>query len=216
MNLDRMRGHPFVLGTVALTLMSWGCGQGIPGARALPPLPSSVRAEVTEIPYTVTGTTVAEIRLSLLTAATAALGTGPVGLHSARLTPRYSYGQQGSYCEITDLTIELESAIQVPRWRDRYAAGSTVIAMWDAYIRELRGHEYTHRENLYLQARDISRELYRIERPTCASMQSVVNSILVRIYDRYSQLNEEFDQENGTIAWPPREFEPPLPSSSSP
>ena len=208
-DLDRMQRHPFLFGTVVLILMSWGCGQGIPGARALPPLPSGVRADVTEIPYTVTGTTVAEIRLSLRTAATATLGSGPVGLHRGRFALRYSYGQNpgSGGCEITDLTIELESAIQVPRWTDRETADSTLVAMWDAYITELRGHEYTHREYLYRRARDISRELYRIERSTCASMESIVNSTIQRVEERYRRLNEEFDEENGIIAWPLREFE---------
>lgn len=204
MNLDRMRRQPFLLGAVALILMSWGCGQMM-GARALPPLPRGVKAEVWELPYIVTGTTVPEIRLSLRTAATAALGSGQVGLHTSRLRYSYRFGHQGIYCEMTDVTIDLESAIQVPRWTDREGADSTLVAMWDTYITALRGHEYTHREYLYRRARDISRELYRIKSPTCDSMQQRANSAIRLIDERYRKLNEHFDEESrGTLRWPPR------------
>ncbi len=205
MDLDRMRRLPFLLGAVTLILMSWGCGQMM-GARALPSLPRGVRAEVWEVPYIVTGTTVPEIRLSLRTAATAALGSGRVGLHRSRLRYSYRYRHQGTYCVMTSVTIELESAIQVPRWTDREAADSTLVAMWDTYITALRGHEYNHRQYLYRRARDISRELYRIKSPTCDSMQSRVNSTVQLIDDRYRELNEQFDEESrGTLTWPPRE-----------
>ncbi len=205
MDLGRMRRQPFLLGAVALILMSWGCGQMM-GARVLPPLPRGVTAKVSELPYIVTGTTVPEIRLSLRTAATAALGPGRVGLHRSRLDYSYRCGRQGIYRGMTDLTIELESAIQVPRWTDREAADSTLVAMWDTYITALRGHEYTHREYLYRRAKDMSQELYRIKSPTCESMQSRANSTVRLISDRYRQLNEQFDEESrGTVTWPPRE-----------
>lgn len=207
MDLDRMRRQPFLLGAVALILISWGCGQMM-GARALPPLPRGVTAQVSELPYIVTGTTVLEIRLSLRTAANAALGgpSGRVGLHRSRLRYSYRYRHQGIYCVMTSVTIELESAIQVPRWTDREAADSTLVVMWDTYITALRGHEYTHREYLYRRAREISRELYRIESPTCNLMQPRANSTVQLINDRYRKLNRQFDEESrGTLRWPPRE-----------
>ena len=58
---------------------------------------------------------------------------------------------------------------------------------------------------MYRRARDISRELYRIESPTCALMRQMANSTAARINDRYRQLNEQFDEDNGTITWPPSE-----------
>ena len=208
MDLDRARRLTFLLGAVAPILMLWGCGQSI-GARPippLPPLPRGVTAEVSELPYTVRGTSVEEILVSLRTAANAALGgSSRVGLHRSSVSLEYRYVQRGSYCEVTDVTIEVESAIQVPRWADRRAADSTLVRMWDTYITALRGHEYTHREYLYSQARDISRELYRIESPTCVSIESTVTSTIGRVNERYRRLNEQFDEENGTIAWPPRE-----------
>ena len=207
MDLDRMGRQPFLLGAVALILVSWSCGGQIMGARALRSLPRGVRAEVSEVQYIVTGTTEREILLSLRTAANAVRGSSrSVGLHRSNLRYSYRLGQQGNRCEMTSVTIELESAIQEPRWTDREAADSTLVAMWDAYITALRGHEYTHREYLYRRARDISRELYRIKKPTCDSMQSRANSTVQFINDRYRELNGQFDKESrGTLTWPPRE-----------
>ena len=184
-------------------LLQVGCGQSR-GVRALPPLPAGVTAEVSEVSYVVRGTTVPEIHLSLLTAANATLGS--VGFHRSRLNLEFGYRQQGRYCEITEVTIELESAIQVPRWTERGGAEFRVVTLWDRYIRAVRAHEYTHREHLYRRARDISQELYRIKSPTCASMESRVTSTTMRIDDRYRQLSEQFDEESrGTITWPPNE-----------
>ena len=186
-------------------LLQVGCGQSR-GVRALPPLPAGVTAEVSEASYVVRGTTVPEIRLSLLTAANVTMDSGTVGFHTSRLNLEFRYRQQGRYCEMTDVTIELESAIQVPRWTERGGADFRVVTLWDRYIRAVRVHEYTHREHLYRRARDISQELYRIKSPTCASMESMVTSTTMRIDDRYRQLSEQFDEESrGTITWPPNE-----------
>lgn len=191
------------LGAVVLVLTSWGCGGQRVGGRALPPLPLGVTARVSELPYIVMGTTVPEIRTSLRTAATEVLKSSHVDSHRARLDLSYRYGLQGVHCKMTWIAMEVESVIQVPRWTDREAADSTLVAMWDTYIAALRGHEHTHREYLYRRATDISRELYRIESPTCASMQEMANSTAARINDRYWRLNEQFDEDSGPITWPP-------------
>ncbi len=183
-------------------LLQVGCGQSR-GVRALPPLPAGVTAEVSEVSYVVRGTTVPEIHLSLLTAANATLGS--VGFHRSRLNLEFRYRQQGRYCEMTEVTIELESAIQVPQWSDLEEADSTLAAWWGTYITALRTHEDTHREYLYRQASDVARELYHIESPTCAMMPQTANTTMARIDDQYRQLNERFDRDNGTITWPPRE-----------
>ena len=189
----------------SLFLLQMGCGQSR-GTRPLPPLPAGVTAEVSEVSYIVRGTTVPEIRESLRAAATATLGADTVGLHRSRLNLEYAYTQQGSYCEMVEVTLELESAIQVPQWTERGRADFRVVAMWDRYIRAVRAHEYTHREHLYRRARDISQELYGIKSPTCASMQSKITSTTARINDRYSRLSKQFDEESRrTITWPPSE-----------
>ena len=126
MDLDRIGRQPFLLCAVALILALCGCSPYTMGARGLPVLPVGATAAVSEVPYVVTGTTVPEIRLSLRTAATAALGNSAtsrrVGLHRSWLGYRYRFAQQGVSCQITEVTIELESTIQVPRWTDREAA----------------------------------------------------------------------------------------------
>jgi predicted secreted Zn-dependent protease len=189
----------------SLFLLQMGCGQSR-GTRALPPLPAGVTAEVSEVSYIVRGTMVPEIRLSLRAAAAATLGSDTVGFHSSRLSLEFSYRQQGSYCEMVEVIVGLESAIQVPQWTERGRADFRVVAMWERYITAVRAHEYTHREHLYRRARDISQALYRIKSPTCASMQSRIRSTTVRINDRYRQLSEQFDEESrGTITWPPNE-----------
>jgi predicted secreted Zn-dependent protease len=192
----------------SLLLLQVGCGQsrGVRPLPLLPALPAGVTAEVSEVSYIVRGTTVPEIRLSLRTAATSTLGSDTVGLHSSRLNLEFGYTQQGNHCVMNEVTIRLESAIQVPEWTERGRADFRVVAMWDRYVRAVRAHEYTHREHLYSRARDISQELYHIKSPTCASMQSRVRSTAARINDRYRQLSEQFDEESrGTITWPPNE-----------
>jgi predicted secreted Zn-dependent protease len=174
------------------------------GTGALPPLPLGATLEVSELPYVVTGTTVPEIRLSLSTAATEALEGSSVDLHRSSLTLDYRYGQQGEHCVMTWIGMELELAIEAPGWTDREAADSALVSMWDTYLTTLRGHELTHQEYLHQQARDISRELYHIESPTCLLMAAMAISTAARIDERYRQLNQQFDEENGNITWPPQ------------
>ncbi len=200
-----LKGGLPCLCSVTLVLMAWGCGGQRMGTGALPPLPLGATVEVSELPYVVTGTTVPEIRLSLSTAATEALEGSSIDLHRSSLSLDYRYGQQGEHCVMTWIRIELESVIQAPGWTDREAADSALVTMWDTYLTTLRGHEFTHQEYLYRQARDISRELYHIESPTCLLMAAMAISTAERINERYSQLNEKFDEENGTITWPPWE-----------
>ena len=200
-----LQGGLRCLGTLALVLMSWGCAGQRVDVGTLPLLPIGATVEVSELPYLVRGTTVPEIGMSLRTAASEAVQSSPIDPHRSRLSVDYRYGIQGVYCEMTWIAIELKSSIQVPQWADREAADPTLVAMWDSYVLALRVHEYTHREYLFGQARDISRELYRIESTTCESMQQMATSTAARINDRYGQLNERFDEANGAITWPPWE-----------
>ena len=186
------------------TILLAGCGQMM-GARALPPLPRGVTTQVAEDSYDVAGNTVEGIPISLMTAGRAALGRYR-GLHTWNLRYRYNYRQVRNACEMTNVTIELESRIMVPRWTGRETADSTVVALWDTYITNLRGHEYTHREYSYRAARDISRSLYDLVAGSCAGMRTLANSTAQRIIDQYGRLDEEFDEESrGTITWPPSE-----------
>jgi len=91
---------------------------------------------------------------------------------------------------MTWIAMELESSIEVPQWTDRKAADARLVAMWGTYITALHGHEYTHWEYLYRQARDIARKLYRVESPTCTLMKQMASSTVARINDRHWKLNE--------------------------
>lgn len=176
------------------------------GMRALPPLPRGVTVVANEIPYPVEGTTVDEIRRSLRESSRDATRRNATGLHTWRLSYSYRYLQHDSYCEMTDVTIELRSEITVPDWIDREQADSTLAEQWDTYITLLRGHEYTHREHSYRAAREISRELLDLETPRCSGMRPNAQGLANRILDKYRRLDEEFDgAEAGRIVWPPRD-----------
>jgi predicted secreted Zn-dependent protease len=179
------------------------CGQ-MQGVRALPPLPRGVRVVANETPYTVQGTSVEEIRRSLRETSREATRRNASGLHTWKLSYSYRYLQHDSYCEMTDVAIELRSEITVPNWVDREQADSTLAAQWETYITQLRGHEYTHREHSYRAAREMSRELLGLETPRCSGMRPNAQALANRILDKYRRLDEEFDAaEAGRIVWPP-------------
>jgi|AP95_1055475.scaffolds.fasta_scaffold59478_2 predicted secreted Zn-dependent protease len=183
------------LATLVLVVTVAACGQ-MRGARALPALPRGATAQVAEDNYLVDGNTIDQIRASL---------GASRGYHRWNLRYRYSCRPSGGICEMTDVTIDLESTIVVPRWTGRATASVAVITLWDRYITVLRSHEYTHREYSYRAARDISRTLLDLTTRDCAGMQQLANSNGQRILDRYRRLNSEFDEESrGTITWPPR------------
>lgn len=183
--------------------LATACGQ-MQGVRALPPLPTGVQVLANETPYTVQGTSVEEIRRSLRETAREATRRNATGLHTWRLSYSYRYLQHDSFCETTDVAIELRSEITVPNWVDRAHADSALAAQWDTYITQLKGHEYTHREHSYRAAREMSRELLSLETPRCSGMRPNAQALANRILDKYRRLDEEFDAaEAGRIVWPP-------------
>jgi predicted secreted Zn-dependent protease len=163
-----------------------------------------VRTQATEQNYDVTGASVEEIARSLEERATAALGPEVAGRHEWDVRWNYRYAPRGSACQITELTMELNSVIILPVWQERESADPTVTALWDQYITELRAHEYGHRVLSYRATREVHRELTRLRVAECSLMPDRAREVGQSILARYKEENRTFDADPANrVIWPP-------------
>lgn len=179
---------------------------GTPGHPGLPSLPPGSRVYPSESHYPVSGRTIPEIGHSLETGSSAALGGSYVGLHRWRIDWSYAYRERGAgSCEVTAVSLELHSEIALPEWSDRERADSSVVTLWDAYMSDLRAHEYGHRLHAYQAARELSREVQRVRAPACGVIGARVGATARRILDKYSGIDDAWDADPAHRAdWPPR------------
>ncbi|MFC1575830.1 DUF922 domain-containing protein [Gemmatimonadota bacterium] len=200
-----------LLGVPLLALVAWGCAQTT-GARALPGLRPGAVARAEELRYQVHGTTVGDIRGSLRAGATGTLGGSSTGRHSWEIRWSYRYREYERSCDVTEVTIDLNSVINLPEWVDREAAPDSVVAMWDGYISALRNHEHCHRVLAYRSANEISREVGRIREFNCGALVQRARTTGRTILDRFNRVNSEYDQEaRGSITFPSRPDAPEPP-----
>jgi len=187
-----------------LTLGVGACG-GTLGAPALPRLPPGSRVFPSESHYEVRGRTLSEIGRSLAAGSVASLGGSYVGLHRWRIEWTYGYQEHGGgSCRVTAVSIELHSEISLPDWIDRERADSAVVTLWDAYVSDLRAHEYGHRLHAYQAAQELSQEVQRVRAPACGMIGVRVGTTARRVLDKYGEIDEAWDADPAHRAdWPP-------------
>jgi len=172
--------------------------------RSLPALPPGTTVFPDEEYYEVTGSSVEEIRRSLRAGAAEAIGGNAVGYHRWNVRWSYQYQETPLGCEVTEIDIDLESTITLPRWRDRGSSDSSLVAYWDAYLGALRSHEYCHRVLAYQQANELFRMLRRFRSPSCGLLRPDADATGQRILEKYRQANQEYDgASRGHLTWPP-------------
>lgn len=183
------------------------------GARSLPALPPGTTVLPTEQTYEVRGASIEEIRQSLRSAAAEAIGGRATGYHRWNIRWSYQYRETPGGCEVTEVDIDLESTITLPRWEDRESADSALIAYWDAYLTALRNHEYCHRVLAYQQANELDRTLRRFRSPACGLLRGDADAAGRTILEKYRLANEAYDRDSrGYITWPPRTEPGPPPA----
>jgi predicted secreted Zn-dependent protease len=194
-----------LLGVAACLLGVAACNQRPPGASILPALPPGVRAFTAEVRYDVTGATVEEIRTSLRRSSAEALPGGVTGYHRWDIKWTYRYARAGVYCELSDIGIDLNSTITLPEWHRPDEADPAVVATWDEYMADLRGHEYGHRVLAYQAAREIRRALDRLRVEDCAFIVNEARRVGEAILEQHRERNAEFDADPANrVTWPPR------------
>lgn len=194
-----------------LALLLTGCGSAGPGDDPQMALPPDVVATVDDHYYDVEGATAAEIARSLRENAPVQLGgSRPWGRYQWSLRWRYWYGERNRRCRVTRVRIELTATRTLPRWTPPEGADTTLVRQWNDFQTALRVHENGHRDYSILAAREIRRELLRIEGPTCMAIDPEVRRTAREIFRRYRAQDDTYDRETRGgrtqgVVWPPRE-----------
>lgn len=194
---------------LAVLLVTVGCGSVPPGFGPPPALPPGAVDHREERWYDVEGSTRDELLRELRTKGPRADGRNAWGRHEWRMRWRFRYAPDGPFCRMTDVHVELESVMTLPRWRTREQADPELVRSWNAMLEALRVHENGHRDIAYRAARDVTRMLRRMSEPGCSFISLRANQAAQDILERYRALNRQYDEatrsgaEQGVSLRPP-------------
>lgn len=148
--------------------------------------------------YEVRGSTLEQLRRELqrspLRDAELAQATG---LTAQGFTMRYETKAAAEGCRVTDVQVELDLTIHLPRRATPTSLGYATQRAWDAMSAAVLRHEEGHRDNALRAGRDLRRRLSELPPMPCSKLrgaaQKVIDDVLLRLsiredmYDRSTQ-----------------------------
>jgi len=146
--------------------------------------------------YTITGSTASQLRQQMNQ-------LGPVQANGKRFDAitrwhvrwSYRYAIHNSRCQITTNQVRAEIAITLPQWRSPARVSGTLVQQWQRYITALQHHENGHRDHGIGAARDVVKALKTFPAyPTCPQLASSADAAMLRIIERYSRKDVEYDR----------------------
>ncbi|MBS0432724.1 MAG: DUF922 domain-containing Zn-dependent protease [Proteobacteria bacterium] len=112
------------------------------------------------------------------------------------VTWNYRYQSGPESCKLTDLTVEVDGTMTLPRWVDSGTAPKSLVQSWQSMMAALRVHEDGH----YAHGVEAAREIAALREATppaadCASLQRQFNAEATSILDKYAALDAKYDQD---------------------
>lgn len=145
-----MRPHVAALAALAaLLLLAAACaGTGSVSDRnlasAIKPLPAGVNIQTDVTEYVVKGNTIPELVRAMRERGQEFEGRRFAGVAQSRMNWRYEYERQVTRCAFKDVTVNVVSQVDMPRWERDSTADPRVVAWWDAMEKQLFEHEVGH------------------------------------------------------------------------
>ena len=204
-----MRRMPGVLGLALLpALLLAACG-GASGQTSLGAIPVGMTADARETYYTVTGSNAGELRRAMRAAGPFRDGRRFDGYTDYNIRWRFRYAPRGMSCTIVDATVDYRVTITLPRWSPPPDAPAELVQAWEEFTSALRRHEEGHRDLGAQAAREILRELRRVQTPGCTSIAAQANATGQRILNIYRERQRRYDGDTRHgmaqgVRWPPR------------
>jgi predicted secreted Zn-dependent protease len=198
---------------LAVAAVLAGCAPSTSAVRERPEPPhpnAPAAANATFAYYEVSGATAAELWTSMRRQA-------PIeGFGRTRWEVTWSmrWLPTAGVCRATLVQVTLHAEVRLPHWEPGSDAPPELVAQWRTFVENLRSHENGHLEVAVAAAREVERELRRVETPLCASMQGIANQTAERILADFRARDRAYDQRTrhgftqGAV-WPPRAGAPP-------
>jgi predicted secreted Zn-dependent protease len=151
---------------------------------------------VTTNHYTITGSTASELRQQMNQ-------LGPLWRTGKRFDAitrwhvrwSYRYAIRNNRCQITTNQVQADITITMPQWRSSSQVSGDLVKRWQRYITALQHHENGHRDHGIGAAREVVRALSKFPAsPTCQQLGLAADAAMLRIIDRYSRKDVEYDR----------------------
>lgn len=156
-----------------------------------------VTARVTEGSYAIDANGLENLRRAV-TEATTDLGAGVRAVASTRvdMTPKVETEQVGSSCAVTAASVDLETLVTLPQWRQFDYASDEEKSAWTRYVDALRAHENLH---VAISEEWATRLLTTIaalpHQGTCADVRAEVDAALARVLERHNAAQLALDAQ---------------------
>ncbi|MCY0967279.1 DUF922 domain-containing Zn-dependent protease [Parathalassolituus penaei] len=114
------------------------------------------------------------------------------GHTGSRVDWRFWWRDQGSYCQITQVEVNVTVTFTMPRLRSN---NSDVLDIWHAWYPQLLQHEELHRDIALEAARDIELQLPSFSAATCSDLAADANQWAQQRIADMRQQNRDYDDE---------------------
>jgi predicted secreted Zn-dependent protease len=152
---------------------------------------------VKTIYYPIAGTTAARLREEMSRHGPIDPATGKrfAGYTSWRVRWYYRTFLQGDRCRLSDLRVNTDITITLPRWNPPRNAARSLVTSWTRFIKAMEIHENGHANHGIAASREIARLIAEIPpKNTCSEVINQLSGRANAILQTYSQKDIEYDR----------------------
>jgi predicted secreted Zn-dependent protease len=125
-------------------------------------------------------------------------GSRHPGATQMEITTRIDYAPGNRGCAIAKVSVNVQTRIILPRWRQRAKADGDTRVIWDTLSADIKRHEETHVMIAKNHARELERALMRVGRArSCTAAAAGAKATMNRILARHNRAQKEFDRVEG-------------------
>lgn len=166
-------------------------------------MPFSLTAEAARIYktvnyYTLSGTTPAQLdkALSLKGPFVKSTGNHHPGATTISFDPRLKLVQDGRYCKVASVNVDVHAKISLPRWKQRATTKSIEMALvWDTLSRDIQRHEESHVVIARAHATEIERAIKSMPyRTDCNLLKQDIEKKTYNILVDHENAQQVFDR----------------------
>ncbi|HVG43259.1 MAG TPA: DUF922 domain-containing protein [Longimicrobium sp.] len=158
--------------------------------RPEPPHPNApAAANATYAYYEVTGNTVGELFTSMRRQSP----SEGFGVTRWDISWTMRWEPVGGVCRIVQARVNLRTEVRLPRWEPGPDTSPELVAQWRTFSENLRSHENGHLEIAVAAAREVERELRRVQTPSCMNVQGAGNQAAQRVVSEYRARQRAYD-----------------------
>ena len=108
---------------------------------------------------------------------------------------KFWWHKNAGSCDISDVETVLDVTYTLPRLDQASSTPEPVARRWEKYYAALFSHEQGHKDIGIRAARDIETQIAAMgPRQTCAQLENDANEIGMKVVDRYSRLEKDYDR----------------------